>query len=333
MENQYSFILSDVRASESEGKRYARVRAIANGEDSYRSIFTESARSAIIEQIMQNGVGSKFLHADTVYNSINVYLEARASKADQSEKEIITKLKGQLPMTKPPIGIPVSAKFLDDNTIEVLIEENIVAKKMDAQTAQYIDACWEQVMNGTVKGVSTVFHSVKSFIQDGKLFITDLILTGLDFVDKAAHPQTKVMEVFVRAAQDSYVEVRGEPKMAEINPLDVEKVVAQAIEKKLQDEKANAEALAKAKAAEEAKLKEYNDKIQALETEKAKLASENSELSEIAKEAVERLKTSKTTVASRVNPYAQAVASAASESDPLKGKSLAELFALKHQVQ
>jgi hypothetical protein len=334
MEKQYNFILSEIRASEQDGKRYARVRAIANGEDSYRSIFTEKARESIIRQILQNGVNSKFLHADAVWQNIDSYLEARAANADAKEKEYVQRLKAQLPMTRPPIGKPVSAKFLDDNTIEVLIEENVHNKSLGEVEAKFHESAWQMIMDNTVKGVSTVFHSVKSFMQGGKLFIDDLILTGLDFVDKPAHPDTKVMEVFVRAAQDSYTPqgVR-EPKMAEINPVEIEKVVATAVETKLQEAQAKAKAQAEAQAAEAARLKEINDKIQALESEKARLSSENAELADIAKQAVDRLQQAKTTVASKVNPYANAVASAVSEQDPLKGKSLGELFAMQTSIK
>jgi hypothetical protein len=333
MEKQYNFILSEIRASEQDGKRYARVRAIANGPDSYNSIFTEKARASIIKQILENGVNSKFLHADAVWQNIDSYLDARSASADAKEKEHIMRLKGQLPMTRPPIGKPVDAKFFDDNTIEVLIEENVHAKGLGEQEKAFHEAAWQMVMNGTVKGVSTVFHSVKSFMQGGKLFIDDLILTGLDFVDKAAHPDTKVMETFVRAAQDSYVpKGTGEPKMADVTPIEIEKVVATAVETKLQEAQAKAKAEADAKAAEQARLKEINDKIQALESEKARLSSENAELADIAKQAVERLQQAKTTVASRVNPVANAMASTASDSNPLQGKSLGELFAMQTSI-
>lgn len=335
---EYKFSLTDLRAGVSEsGKRYARVRAIANGPDSYNSIFTEKARSSIIDQIKNNGVGSKVLHADDVYSNVSRYLEMRASNAIGDEKDIINTLKAQLPLTRYPIGKVVDAQFVDDNTIECIIEENTSISKLGESESNYLNASWDMIKDGTVKGVSVAFNTVKSFVQDGKTFIDGLILTGLDFVDKQAHPDTQTLEVFVRAAQESLSDNKGKKMTEEENKpkeenkpvadkpqgekpkesfTDVEDIVSKKVDEKLSE----ADAKRKAEEDETARVKEMEDKLKALESEREEAIS-------IAQDAVEKMKEKDLEVARKSNPHFEA---AQAETDDVmkayEGMSLGEIM-------
>lgn len=334
MSSDYSFTLTDIRASTSkEGKRYARVRAIANGIDSYNSIFTAKARDSLISQILKNGIGTKILHTDDVFGNVSAYLDMRASKASPEEKVMIQKLKGQLPLARFPVGKVVEAKFLDDKTVEAIIEENVMVKDLGAEEAKYLDTAWKMVEDKVIRGVSVVFNNVKSFVQDGKTFIDDLILTSLDFVDKAAHPDTEVIETFMRAAQENVAEepnmTENEQKKPETQPVEVDKLVDKAVAEKL----AQKEAEAKAKAEAEAKEQEIAAKLQTLESEKQAIENERAEAVELAKEAIEKLKEEREKVAHKSNPYYDTAKQQASQgADPLDGKSLAELMALQDKI-
>ena len=344
-QQDYRFALTDLRAGiTSGGKRYARVRAIANGPDSYNSVFTENARQSIIAQIKSNAVGTKALHRDDVYSNVSQYLEMRSSMADAEEKRMLETLKGQLPLARYPIGKSVDAQFIDDNTIEVLIEENDVLARLGTDEKEYLDANWSMIQDGIIRGVSVAFNSVKTFVQDGKTFIDDLILTGLDFVDKAAHPQTQVIETFMRAAQQKSNEKMTEtdkpkePNTGKPEPEPTPAPVAQpkhegfkSVDDMVEDKVKQQLAIAEQKKAEaealDKKESDYKSKIQALETERK-------EAIEIAREAVEKLKTRKETVVHKTNPLYDSAAQQSSDkvTDPFAGKSIAELMALAGQI-
>lgn len=333
----YEFTLTDVRATSSNGKRYARVRAVANGTDTYNSVFTENARKSLISQVMANNAGSKLTHADTVWDNIRTYLDTRAAKAMGEEKAVLDKLRGQLPMTKPSVGKVIEAKFQDDNTVEMLIEEAVEFKALGESEDKFITAAWDVVEKGLMKGVSLVFDNVKSFVQDGITMIDDLTIIGLDFVDKPAHNQTKVLDVFVRAAQESLPEQpEQEPKvtkMAEAEMKDVDKLVEDTVAKKL-SEKEEAQAQAqRLKEAETKKQEEVNAQIQALEAEKAAILKEKEEALEIAKEAVERVTQLNQEVASKSNPHFDLAKKTAEGENPLSKLDLKDLVRLKAQIK
>lgn len=326
----YQFTFTELRASEKDGKRYARVRAIANGPDSYSSIFTENARSSIIRQIQEKGVRSSALHADAVLGGLNTYLQTRASQASTvEERQLASNLQKSLPMTQYPIGKAVDAKFIDDSTVEVLIEENTVLKELGPTYANYLDTHWKMIQDGVLSGVSIVFNSVKKFMANDKLFIDDLNLAGIDFVDRPAHPDTKVLEVFVRAMQDTGAQEqqKGEhKKMAEDKFVDVEKVVEQKLQQKEEAKKAQAEL--------DAKFKEYESKITELTNQTNSLQKEKEEAIALAKEAIDKIKVlTMKPVVPQVDPHLERAQRTNAPSKLDDVKSLKDLFRLKDQLK
>lgn len=337
----YNFEFDELRSSVKEGKRYARVRAIANGADSFNSVFTRSARESLIEQLKSNGVKTNALHKNAIDKNLRTFLKQEMKNASGHKLETVQSLLGNLVNREYPIGKVVDAGFADDTTIEVLIEENTNLKNMGAEEAQFLDAAWNMIEEGTLGGVSVVFNDVEAFQQDGKTFIDKLNLLGLDFVDRPSHTQTRVLETFMRAAaeavevpeeesEDEGVEMRmaEEPKV-EIKPqiVDVDEVVAKAeakIEAKQQEKE---EAAAKEAEAQ----KKFEEEKSALEEEKAKIEAEKNEAIEIAKEAVEKANIQ---VVESDNPHADKIAQNAegSNGNPLEGKPLGELFKLKAEL-
>jgi hypothetical protein len=330
----YKFDLSDMRSSVKEGKRYARVRAIANGTDSFNSIFTRSARESLIEQLKSNSVKTNALHKTAIDRNMKTFLENESVTASGERLATVQTLLGNLTNRDFPIGKVVEASFVDDNTIEALIEENTHLAKLGPEYKDYLDGAWDMVSDGFLSGVSVVFNNVESFVQNGKTFIEKLNLLGLDFVDRPSHTETRVLDTFMRAAQDSYAV--EEPKIEKVDKM-TEEVKPQVID--VDEIVAKAEAKMEAKATHEAELKakedtlkqEYEDKIKALEAEKATISKEAEDALEIAKEAVSRINT---TVAKSDNPHVEAIAENAqsAQADPLANKTMAELFELKDKV-
>jgi len=340
----YNFVMDEVRSSKRDGKRYARVRAIANGTDSYNTIFTTNARTSLIEQMKNNGVKAHGLHAHAINSNIINYLSDRASKAITSnEQEQVRTLLSHMPNTEYPIGNIIDAKFVDDNTVEAIIEENYELRGMGVDYANYLDASWDMIENGKLGGVSVVFNGVETFENGGKTYIDKLNLNGLDFVDRPAHTQTRVLDVFMRAAEDSRLNKKVD-KMTDEKTIDVDEITRKAEEaakikaKEVIDNAAN-EAKVKADADAEAIRKKEEDstktevellKEQLLEKDKelANIRKESNEIESIAEQALEKAKEYKEEVVKYDNPFHKQPEQEVSE---LKDKSIAELMAMKNK--
>jgi hypothetical protein len=323
----YKFDFTQLRAMEKEGKRYALVRAIANGSDSYASIFTENARERLISQIKSNGVKVHALHTEAINDNLSIYLDSRMQEsANPVEKDKIKELKAQLSNRVFPIGKAIEASFVDDNTVEALIEENVILGEMGLDYKKYLDGAWKMIEDKILTGVSLVFNNVKTFRADGKEFIDDLNVLGLDFVDRPAHTDTRVLEVFTRAMADVREEVVEGKKMTEI--VDVDKIAEVAAQKmRVQEE-------VKLKQEQELKLKEdliraeYEQKIKALNEEKVAIEKDLQEAVTIAKEAVS--KSSEISKAIRVdNPHAKRIENNVDNDNKFANMKLADLLRLQ----
>lgn len=328
-----------MRSSTKEGLRYAVVRAVANGTDSFKSIFTSKARESLISQLKSNGVKARALHTKAIDGNIELYLKDRLSRADDKESQVVQDLLGNISNKDFPVGRIIDAKFADDNTVEATIQENSHLATMGDEYKQYLDSAWNMIGDGLLGGVSLAFNDVDSFKSGDTMFIDDMNVLGLDFVDRPSHTNTRVVETFMRAAQQSYEEPKmtnEEPKQEVAQPkepqvIDVDEVVDKAteqIEAKQKAEKEAAEALSKEK--EDIKA-DYEAKLQALEVAKA-------EAEKIAKEAIalgEQAVQEKQDVVAKVdNPFAeQARKAVEAGQNPLEGLSLAELMKLKDQAQ
>ena len=345
----YNFVFDEVRSSIKEGVRYARVRAIANGEDSYKSIFTKHARSSLIKQLKENGVKTNALHTSTIDSNIKKYLEDRYSKAYGSEKEDLKELIGHIQNRDFPIGSVVDAFFVEDNIVEAVIKENTELKLLGKEQKDYLDGTWNMIENGTLGGVSVVFNDLKTEQIGDRLIINDLTVRGLDFVDRAAHKDTRVIETFIRAMNecsscDTPKMRAGETKMAN-ELIDVDEIVAKAEEKitkkmeeqqKAKEEDAKREAeLKAAKEAEEkrkaelSEIEKLKEELKSKEEEANKLKEESEEAIKIAEEAVN---VAENATAKVDNPYVdRAIDSASKMKDPLEGKDFRELIKLKLQ--
>lgn len=336
----YEVILTEMRTSRKKGLRYATVRAVANGIDSYKSVFTKKARESIVKQLKSNGVKSNALHKNAIDDNLTVFLSDKLSRATGKEKETIESLLGNLANRQYPIGKVVDAKFNEDNTIEATIVENDALKLLGEEQANYLDANWDMVEGDILGGASLVFNGVESFNSNGTLFIDDANVLGLDFVDRQSHPNTKVLETFTRAAQQSINEVNNmtneepntqEPPKTEEPKQDAQALIDEAAKEAAKRVEENAQ---KAKEAEDALLKdkealksEYEAKIKEAE-EKATNAEK------VAKEAIEigeELVKEKAEIAARIdNPFAeQAKKMAEQGKDPLEGLGFADLMKLK----
>ena len=345
----YKIILDGLRASEKEGKRYAKVRAIANGPDSYNSVFTDNARKSLISQLRANGVQSNALHKNAITNNIKKYLTSRYDKAYGQEKEDLSQLIGNLPNMDYPIGKVVDAYFVDDNTVEAIIEENYELKHMGAEQAGFLESTWNMISDGILSGVSIVFNDIKTMMSGDKMIIDDLNVRGLDFVSSPSHPETRVIDTFMRAMQDTThiqdeeevddqseleetrasetTKMTNEEVKPKVDPVvDVDDIVDKAAQKL--EEKAKLEA--EAKEAQSKVESEFEEKLKAKEEEIAKLAAERAEYEKVAEEAIKAAEEAKSTTLE--NPFAQsAQEDAEKRKDPLDGLSIRELLAIKHQ--
>jgi len=159
-----------------------------------------------------------------------------------------------------------------------------------------------------------VFSEVRSFNADGKLYIDALRVDGIDWVDRASHKDTRILETFVRAAaeaipspisqsQNDFKNNQGSTKMAENEFKKVEEVLEKAtkIVNELEAEKASKQA-EQSKAAESARVAELDNLKQQL----SQREKEAEELASIAKEAVEKLKAKPTSTITVSNPLAEA---------------------------
>lgn len=345
----YEVIFDEMRTSKKDGVRYAKVRAIANGVDSYNSIFTENARKSLIEQIKLNGVQSGAQHKNTIISNIKKYLMAKYEKAFGSEKEDLIELIGNIPNIDFPIGKVIDAYFVDDNVVEAIIQENSELKLLGKEQADFLEGTWNMIETGVLSGVSLVFNDLKTTMSGEKMFIDDVNIRGLDFVDRPSHKDTRVIETFMRAMQDtthlktdihqegldktraSEEKIMANEENNKAPVVDVDELVNKATqkieEKKLAEEKAKQELSDK----EEAIRKEYEDKIAEAKAESDRLKAEKEEAEKLAEEAI---KIAEKKVVRTDNPYAQrAEESAKANQDPLAGKSLRELVGLKYNKQ
>lgn len=342
--HKHKVVITDLRASiKKDGKRYFIGTAVANGVDSYKSVFTEKARASIIKQIKANGVGSNFLHANDVIGNVDHYLELRSAQATTlEEKNEVEMLRKQLPLAKPPIGRVVDARFKDDKTLEIEVEENSNLKNLSNDDRKFIDTAWDAVSNKTVKGLSMAFNTVKSFVNNGKTFIDDIIITSVDVVDKAAHPDTQIVKTFMRAAEaetyDSSVIDENNVKMTENeneknntqpqkDVYNVDEIVERAEQRlsekqKLEAERVEAENL-------KTRAEQFEKELAEIKEAKEKLETENKEAFEIAQEAIKQRDSAITKVD---NPFAEkAIKDTEGQPDPFEGKSLKESFKMAFQ--
>lgn len=292
----YNAEFSEVRAVADGKRRYVKMRAVANGPDSYNSIFTDKARKSIVKQIKEGSVKSKVLHKDTVYDNVKTYLSNQLSKVKDAEKSIVETLLGQLPMSEFPAAKVIDAEFEDDNALLVTAEFNEELAKVSVEEATKLDAYWDMLNRGIINGASMVFSNVRSFKSDGKLFIDDLRVDGIDFVDRPSHTNTRILETFVRAASEA-VESHAPninennqgstKKMVETEFKKVEEVLEKAtkIVNEIEAEKASKVA-EQSKAAEAARVAELDNLKQQL----SQREKEAEELAQIAQEAVSKLK-------------------------------------------
>jgi len=342
MNNNYSVVLSEMRTSRKNGLRHAKVRAIANGIDSFKSIFTRSARERIITQLKSNGVKTNALHKNAIDDNLQIYLQEQLKTASKENKETLERLLGNLGNRDFPIGKVIDAKFVDDNVIEAEIVENDALKLLGKEQADYLDATWDMVEGGLLGGVSLVFNGVESFMSDDKLFINDVNVLGLDFVDRPSHSDTRVLETFTRAAQQSIQE--GNIKMTNEEPIvkepvpvkegasfvDVDQVAAKVT--------ATLEAKQKEKADNDALMSKEKEDLKSEYETKLQEANARAEKAEgVAKEAIsigEQLAKEKEDIVAKTdNPFAEQAKKLASEGkDPLEGLGFGELLALKDKI-
>ena len=134
-----------MRSSTKEGLRYAVVRAVANGTDSFKSIFTSKARESLISQLKSNGVKARALHTKAIDGNIQLYLNERLSKADSTESQVLKDLLGNISNKDFPVGRIIDAKFADDNTVEATIQENQHLATMGPEYKQYLDSAWNMI--------------------------------------------------------------------------------------------------------------------------------------------------------------------------------------------
>jgi hypothetical protein len=198
----YNVELSDVRSIIDGTKRYVKMRAVANGADSYNSIFTQNARNSILKQIRSSSVKSKMLHKDTVIDNMRSYLQNKSKEVSGVEKDVVSTLLGQLPMAEFPAATVIDAEFENDNSLVVTAQFNEELAHIPEEKAK-LDAYWDMLNNKKITGASMVFSTVSSFKQGDKLFIDDLRIDGIDFVDRPSHTNTRILETFVRAASES----------------------------------------------------------------------------------------------------------------------------------
>jgi hypothetical protein len=309
----YNADFSELRAIKDGQRRYVKMRAVANGPDSYNSIFTDKARKSIVDQIKQGSVKSKVLHKDTVYENIQRFLNSQLSKVSSSDRSIVETLLGQLPMAEFPVAKVIDAEFENDNSLVVTAEFNEELSRVSPEESMKLDAYWEMLNNGAINGASLVFGNVRSFNADGKLFIDDLRVTGIDFVDRQSHQDTQILQTFVRAASEAIIQTPSQSesngfhngtKMAETEFKKVDEVLEKAtkIVNKIEADEL-AKATAQAQEVEKARLSELDNlKQQILQREK-----EADELAQIAQEAVAKLKDAKAKSAvTYSNPIAEA---------------------------
>lgn len=333
----YNADFSELRAIKDGQRRYVKMRAVANGPDSYNSIFTDKARKSILEQIKLGSVKSKVLHKDTVYENIQKYLNSQLSKVSSSDKSIVETLLGQLPMAEYPVAKVVDAEFESDNALVVTAEFNEELSRVSPEEAMKLDAYWEMLNNGAINGASLVFGNVRSFTADGKLFIDDLRVTGIDFVDRQSHQNTQILQTFVRAASEAATSVshtqtesmgfQNGTKMAETEFKKVEEVLetAKTVLSEIQAEKASKKE-AELKAVEAARVSELDNLKQQL-TQREKEAEE---LAQIAQEAVTKLKDAKAKSPVYVsNPIAEAHFQSGSAQKPVTKNDLREALKAK----
>jgi hypothetical protein len=337
----YNVTLTDVRTSVTkEGTRYAKVRAIANGVDSYNSVFTMRARESLINQMKSNGVKTNALHRNSIIGNIQKYLNSKLETALPNEKEDITEMLGLLPAMDFPIGTVEDAYFVDDNVVEAVIKENTSLRGMGEEREAYLNSAWDMVMNGTLSGVSLVFNDLKTSQVGDKLFIDDLQVQGLDFVDRPAHRDTRVIDTFMRAMQDmetNKMTNETETKPTETKPVEQPKQEAKVVEvdeivnkvtEKLteqQKEEKRMEQLSQS----ERELEELRKYKEMSEAEKQRLAEEKDEATKIAEEA---LKAAESATAKIDNPFAQRAKEESEASKALEGKSLRELVKLRFEA-
>ena len=285
----YKVTFDKIRTSSKEGVRYAKVRAIANGPDSYNSIFTMRARQSLIDQLKQNGVKSGALHKNAIGKNVTTYLKSLYNKAVGKDKEDLTELLGQIPNADYPIGVVEDAYFVEDNIVEAVIRENDALKTMGAEEKGFLNSAWDMIGNGALSGVSLVFNDLVTTMSGEQLIIDDLNVQGLDFVDRPSHKDTRVVETFMRAIQDTThlqeeptkVRSSGETQMTNepnnkepTTPVvNVDDIVAQAEAKVEENAKAKAQAETEAKEKEDAIRKEYEDQLKAKDDEITKLTS------------------------------------------------------------
>lgn len=306
----YNADFSEMRALADGKRRYVKMRAVANGPDSYNSIFTDKARKSIVEQLKQGSVKSRMLHKDTVFENVKTYLSSQLSKVKDTEKTIVETLLGQLPMAEFPPAKIVDAQFETDNALVVTAEFNEELAKVSDDERMKLDAYWDMLNNGAINGASMVFSEVRSFKSDGKLFIDALRVDGIDFVDRASHKDTRILETFVRAAAEAIPNQspnitsennQGTKKMVETEFKKVEEVLEKATKLVNEIEAEKASKLAEqSKAAEAARVAELDNLKQQL----SQREKEAEELAQIAKEAVEKLKAKPSTITVS-NPLAE----------------------------
>jgi len=334
----YNIVLDEIRTSIKDGIKYAIVRAVANGPDSYKSVFTTNARMSLIDQLKQGGVKVNAQHKNAILGNIETYLKDRYSKSYGSEKEDLIELLGQIPNMDFPIGKVIDAYFLEDNVVEAVIEENYALKLLGREQTDYLNGAWDMIENGFLSGVSLVFNDLMTTMSGENLIIDDLHVKGLDFVDRAAHKDTRVVETFMRAMQDSSnipphkdTNVSDNKKMTNETEIkkdatqivDVDEIVDKA-SAKLEEKK---EAEAKLEADKQAIRDEYELKLKEKDDAITSLAKEKEEVETFASEAV---KAAEQVAASIDNPFAQRAKEAAEASnDPLKDKTFEEVVALK----
>jgi hypothetical protein len=321
MTESYEADFTEMKGSEKGTKRYITLRAIANGADSYNSIFTPKARESIVSQMRGSSVKMKMLHKDAVMSNVRTYLESKMK--DESERPLIEKLLGQLPMADFPFATAMDARFTGDNEIEVTAEVNDELSDIPGEKEK-MDAYWNLIQNKKITGASIVFSNVKSFQANGKTYIDDLYVQGLDIVDRPAHTRTRIVDTFMRAATDAIVSEPApmEMKMADVDFKKVEEIVDQRINS-VQEQAAK-------KAAEEQKLKDTQSKfeLQIAELQK-QLQEKDSALNEYqtvtaeAAKVIQTFRNTKPVIAGGMAPSAV----------PQPKETMAQLFKLRDQVK
>lgn len=327
----YNIDLCELRAVSKGPKRYVKMRAVANGVDSYNSIFTQNARESIVRQLKGSSVHSKMLHKDTVLGNVKVYLESQFEKAQsEMEKKLTQTLLGQLPMAEFPPATIVDAEFESNGQLVVTSEFNEELASLPEEKLK-LDTYWNLLENRKIGGASLVFSEVRSFKQGDKLFIDDLRVDGIDFVDRPSHMENRILETFVRAASEALpVEHKVEEKveMVEMRMADMDIKKIDDVVKDVSEIKQNLEAEKKAKL--DAELKAKEEAVQAeIITLKKQLEQKDTELNEleaVAKEAVKKLQdfSKPSTAATVVNPYAQP--STPESTKPMTREDLIKVF-------